>query len=120
MANYASTGGDLFAYGGETNPGMTGMMKARMALANEFGNKAAQRMISPSPKTGMTPDGIGTHYMSSIDNYAVPLLQDFGGKNLQYIQNPIPNPKEDIRFDRPEDAQYFAEHYKDIAPMMKS
>ena len=115
-------GGQLnkMSNGGKLNAGMTGMMKARMALANEFGNNAARRMVSPNPKTGMTPEGIGTHYMSSVDNYAVPLLQDTGGSSLELMDNPKYNPKEDIRFDRPEDAQYFAEHYKEIAPMMKN
>jgi hypothetical protein len=98
----------------------TGMMKARMALANEFGNNSAKRMVSPNPKTGMTPDGIGTHYMASMGNDAVPLLQDTGKEQLEFIQNPKYNPKEDIRFDSPQDAQYFAQHYKKIAPMMKS
>lgn len=102
------------------NIGMTGMMKARMALANEFGNNAAKRMVSSNPKTGMTPEGIGTHYMTSIDNYAVPLLQDLGQKSLTYVKNPTFNPKEDIKFERPEDAEYFAKNYKDVAPMMKS
>lgn len=99
------------------NAGMIGMMKARMAYANEFGNPAAKRMVSPNPKTGMTPEGIGTHYMGAADNYAVPKLQDRGNSLLDYMEHPAPGP-EDIRFESNEDADYFAEHYKDIAPMM--
>jgi hypothetical protein len=98
---------------------MTGMMKARLAYANEFGNPAAKRMVSANPKTGMTPEGEGTHYMATFDNYAVPLLQDKGGKNLVYNNNPLPS-NEDMRFNSEEDAQYFTEHYKEIAPMMRS
>jgi hypothetical protein len=97
---------------------MNAMMKARMAIENEFGNPAAQRMVSPNPKTGLNPEGVGTHYMTSMDEYAVPLLQDKGGKELEYNENPRPS-KEDIRFRTPEEAQYFAKHYKDVAPMMK-
>ena len=102
---------------GNSKPGMTGMMKARMAIANEFGSNSAKRMVSPNPKTGMTPYGVGTHFMSSVDNYAVPLLRDTGKDNLEFFRNPSYDPKEDIRFDREEDARYFAEHYKEIAPM---
>jgi hypothetical protein len=99
--------------------GNRGMMKARMALDAHFGNPSAQRMVSPNPKTGMTPEGIGTHYMASMGNYAVPLLQDKGGNDLEYNYNPAPS-REDMRFESPENAQYFAENYKNIAPMMRS
>jgi len=100
--------------------GNRGMMKARMALDAHFGNPSAQRMVSPNPKIGMTPEGEGTHYMVSMDNYAVPLLQDKGGEQLEYNDNPPPS-REDMRFEFPENAQYFAdEHYKEIAPMMRN
>jgi len=105
---------DQFADGGKT-----GMMKARMALDAHFGNPAAKRMVSANPKTGMTPEGIGTHYMTSMGNYAVPLLQDFGDANLRLVDGMTPS-KEDMRFESPEDAEYFAQHYKEIAPMMKN
>ena len=125
-----SGGGDLFAYGGNTYPdgGMTGMMKARMALANEFGNKSAQRMVSPnlqtytfngSENTNEPIGQLGTHYMGSYDNIARPSIQDINGK-LEFTGFPSSRSNEDIRFDRPEDAEYFAEHYKEIAPMMKN
>lgn len=116
-----NTGRKEFANGGirieDPNPGMTGMMKARIALDSHFGNPAAQRMTSPNPKTGMTPEGLGTHYMASMDEYAVPLLQDKGGKNLEYNENPNPS-SEDMKFNSAEDAEYFAKHYKEVAPMM--
>lgn len=111
------------AEGGEidkkNNEGKIGMMKARMALDAHFGNPAAKRMVSANPKTGMTPEGIGTHYMTSMGNYAVPLLQDFGDVNLRLVDGMTPS-KEDMRFESPEDAEYFAKHYKEIAPMMKN
>ena len=99
--------------------GNRGMMKARMALDAHFENPSAQRMVSPNPKTGMTPEGVGTHYMVTMDNYAVPLLQDKGGINLEYNDNPLPS-KEDMQFRTPEEAKYFAENYKNIAPMMRN
>ena len=101
----------------DSNSGMTGMMKARIALDSHFGNTAAQRMTSPNPKTGMTPEGLGTHYMGSYGEYAVPLLQDTGKKNLEYIEKPTKE-GEKMKFESSEDAKYFAEHYKEVAPMM--
>jgi hypothetical protein len=95
---------------------MRGMMKSKIGMGNAFGNPAIKRMSQAMPKTGMTPEGIGTHYMGSMDNYAVPLLQDFGGDELKLV-NPNTRSKEAIRFNSPEEAQYFAEHYKDVAPM---
>jgi len=103
----------------DRSTGMTGMMKSKIATEAHYGNPSALRMVSPNPKTGMTPEGIGTHYMTSFDNYAVPLLQDKGGKNLEYIENPSIS-KEDIRFNSPEEAEYFAKHYKEVAPMMRN
>jgi len=99
---------------------MNAMMKARMATLAELGNPSAQRMVSPNPKTYDFGNGnFGTHYMSSIDNYAVPLLQDKGGNELEYNENPEPS-NEDMRFETPEEANYFAEHYKEVAPMMNN
>jgi hypothetical protein len=95
---------------------MRGMMKSKIGMGNAFGNPAIKRMSQAMPKTGMTPEGIGTHYMGSMDNYAVPLLQDFGGDELRLV-NPNTRSREAIRFNSPEEAQYFAEHYKDVAPM---
>lgn len=119
-----------FADGGDTNPGMTGMMKARMALANEFGNKAAERMVSPNPNTYVftgkenTPTNekagnIGTHYIGSYGNIVRPSIQEINGK-MEYTGFPSERTNEDIKFETPEDAEYFAEHYKEIAPMMNS
>ena len=112
---------------------LVGMMKARMAMASQFGNTSAQRMTSVSPKTyqftgneqingeyiGVPKGEVGTHFMSSMDNYAVPFIQERDG-NMQFISNPSYKDSEAIKFDRPYDAEYFAEHYKDVAPMMQS
>jgi len=94
---------------------MDGMSRGRMAIAAELGNPAAKRMLSPNPKTGMTPEGEGTHYMASMGKYAVPLLQDKGGPELEYNENPKPS-SEDIKFNTPEEAEYFAENYKKHVP----
>ena len=118
MVNDYNTSYQKFGDGGKSN-GMTGLMKSKIATEAHYGNPAALRMVSPNPKTGMTPEGIGTHYMTSFDNYAVPLLQDFGDPKLRLVDGMTPS-KEDIRFNSPEEAQYFAEHYKEVAPMMRN
>jgi hypothetical protein len=91
------------------------MMKARLAYANEFGNPAAQRIIVAPDQPYDFGDGYtGTHYMSSINNYAVPQIQDENGQLVLGDYGPESN--EAIRFDNPDDAQYFAEHYKEVSP----
>jgi hypothetical protein len=106
----------VYQDGGEVNPAMIGMMKSKIGMGNAFNHPAIKRMSQAMPKTGMTPEGIGTHYMSSVDNYAVPLLQDFGEEELTLV-DPDSRSREAIRFNSPEEAQYFAEHYKEVAPM---
>ena len=118
--------------GGTTDPAMIGMMKARMATSAEFGNTGSKRMTSYNPQTytfngtEQRADGsyvnageTGTHFMGSMDNYAVPHIQNVNGK-MTYMPNANSTSSEAIRFDRPQDAEYFAEHYKDIAPMMQN
>ena len=107
----------IYQDGGNVDPvAMRGMMKSKIGMGNALGHPAIKRMSQAQPKTGMTPEGIGTHYMSSVDNYAVPLLQDLGEEQLTLI-DPDSRSKEAIRFNSPEEAQYFAENYKDVAPM---
>ena len=114
-------------------PNYTGMMKARMALASEFGNPTARRMTQMDAK-GYTftgdegtdePKGEqGNVYVSSYDNYVTPSIQESNGK-LEFVKNPWSKEnrqqsrEQSIKFERPQDAQYFGEHYKEIAPMMK-
>lgn len=103
-----------FRDGGNTN-GMTGMMKARLAYANEFGNPAAERMINLPDNPYQFDNGdTGTHYMASMDNYAVPQIQDENG--VLQLGDYGPESNEAIRFDSDEDANYFAENYKDVSP----
>lgn len=106
--------------------GMTSMMKARLALADHFGNPTARRMTYRDTREYQFPNGDrGNVFVSSYDNYVTPHIQDVNGK-LTYIENPWEGEEntkrslqQSIKFDRPEDAIYFGKHYKDIAPMMK-
>jgi hypothetical protein len=92
-----------------------GMMKARIAYANEFGNPAAKRMIvAPDQPYDFGNGMIGTHYMASMDDYSVPQIQDVNGQLV--LGDYGPDSAEAIKFDNPEDAQYFAAHYKDVSP----
>lgn len=92
-----------------------GMMKARLAYAQMHGNPAAQRMVVAPDQPYVFDDGnTGTHFMASMDNYAVPLIQDVNGQLM--LDDFGPESAEAIRFDNPEDAMYFAENYKQITP----
>jgi hypothetical protein len=100
--------------GGEQD-GMNAMMKARLAYANEFGNPAAKRMINLPDNPYQFDNGdTGTHYMASMDNYAVPQIQDENGQLMLGDYGPESN--EAMRFESDEDANYFAKHYKDVSP----
>lgn len=124
--------GAPFQEGGNTSdPGMDAMMKARFAYAHMHGNPAAQRMTYPvdnpyiftgtEPYTNPNMAGeFGTHYMFSQDNYAVPTIQQDEYGNLIYNPEANYTNPEAIQFDRPEDAEYFAEYYKQIAPGMQT
>jgi hypothetical protein len=125
---YASQPGNYFKDGGPVNtsgprvdstPALSdSAMKAKIAYEAAMGNKAAQRMLSLDPKTYDFGNGdYGTHYMSSIDNYAVPELQDKGEPQLANVGAFPPPSNEDFRFQTPEEADYFATHYKEISPM---
>jgi predicted chitinase len=91
---------------------MDGMMKSKLAYANEFGNPAAKRMVAPTDQPYNFDNGnTGTHFMSSMDNYAVPQIQNENGQ-LQ-LGNYGPQSNEAIRFDNNQDAEHFARGYKD-------
>lgn len=100
---------------GGNKDAMTGMMKARLAYANEFGNPAAKRMINLPDNPYQFDNGdTGTHYMASMDNYAIPQIQDENG--VLQLGDYGPESNEAIRFDSDEDANYFAENYKNVSP----
>jgi hypothetical protein len=103
-----------FQEGGEQEA-MNAMMKARLAYANEFGNPSAQRMINiPDQPYEFDNGDTGTHYMASMDNYVVPQIQSVNG--VLQIGDYGPESTEAMRFDSDEDANYFAENYKDVSP----
>jgi hypothetical protein len=107
--------GLVHAQNGGNKDGMTGMMKARLAYANEFGNPAAKRMINLPDNPYQFDNGdTGSHYMASYDNYAVPQIQDENG--VLQLGDYGPESNEAIRFDSDEDADYFAENYKNVSP----
>ena len=94
---------------------VTGMMKSKLAYANEFGNPAAKRMIvAPDNPYNFRNGMTGTHYMSSMDDYAVPQIQNQNGQLMLGDYGPESN--EAMRFNNPAEAQYFAEHYKQVSP----
>jgi hypothetical protein len=111
---------------------MTGMMKARMATDAEFGNLAAKRMTSLYPKeytfTGdemfydekvdVPAGATGTHYTTGDGNVMFPIIQEGQDGNLFFNRYANPYNKEAMRFESPQDASYFGENYKNIAPMM--
>lgn len=112
---------------------MRGMMKARMAIDSELGrNPSAKRMTSISPKKyTFTGDEIfynerenipagetGTHYMTGDNNIAFPIIQEGQDGNLFFNRYASPYDREAMRFETPEEAEYFGMNYKSIAPMM--
>ena len=107
--------------GAKPGPRVPEMSDAEMSLkiiqeANA-GNPAARRMRSDYGQRMFLPGETNpsTHYMASFDNYAVPTVQeDYIGGPLSYNPNPAPS-KADFRFDTPEQANYFAENYKNAS-----
>jgi hypothetical protein len=99
----------------EINNANAAMMKARLAYAHMHGNPAAQRMIVAPDQPYQFEDGnTGTHYMASMDNYAVPQIQNVDGQLM--LGDYSPESAEAMKFDNPEDAQYFAKNYKTVSP----
>jgi len=111
----------------------SGMMKSRMATSDAMGNPDTHRMVQNYPQqytfTGREqipqqfehpPKGaIGSHYMGSYGNYAIPSIQK-SGDSLRFNPKPRPSDKGAIKFNNEDDAEYFGEHYKQVAPMMRN
>jgi hypothetical protein len=99
----------------EVDAANNAMMKARLAYAQMHGNPAAQRMVvAPDQPYDFGDGNTGTHYMASMDEYAVPQIQDVDGQLM--LGDYGPESAEAMRFDNPEDAMYFAENYKEVSP----
>lgn len=126
-----------FEDGGSTKdntPGMAGMMKATLATAAHFGNPTARRMTNYDTRSYTWPnkyieDGIfikpkkGNVYVASYDNLVTPQIQDTGNgltfvNNVWSPENEQRSYSQSLKFNNEEDARYFGEHYKEIAPMM--
>ena len=109
-----------YQYGGPKTggPRVSALSDAEMSLkiikeANA-GNPAARRMRADYGQRTVLKGETdpSTHFMASIDKYAVPLVQeDYIGGPLNYNENPAPS-KADFKFDTPEQAEYFAKNYK--------
>jgi hypothetical protein len=103
----------------EIDAGNNAMMKARLAYAYMHGNPAAQRMVVAPDQPYDFGNGMsGTHYMASMDDYAVPQIQEQNG--ALELGDYSPDSNEAIRFDKPEDAEYFAENYKQVSPAFEA
>jgi len=94
--------------------------KSTIARENAFGNDAAKRMVKPTINPYDFGNGdFGTHYMSSMGNYAVPSIQKGADGNLFMNENASPYDKEAIRFNNDDEAEWFAKNYKSISPAFK-
>ena len=115
---------------------MTAMMKSKIAYGDAFRNPTAMRMTNRDPRSytfssedemngGELAGSRGNIYAGSYGDMVVPGIQDVNGK-LKYVAEPFSGEnvkrtmQQSMRFDNPEDAQYFGENYKEVAPMMSS
>jgi len=113
---------------------MTGLMKSKIAYADAFNNPTGARMTNRDPRSytftkrdeesGGAPEGSqGNVYMGSYGEFTAPQIQDVNGK-LKFIAEPFSpenaarSEAQSIKFNSPDEAQYFGEHYKEVAPMM--
>lgn len=130
-------GGSIILDKQESQPNkeaMTAMMKSKIAYGDAFRNPTAMRMTNRDPRSytftsedemnGGEPAGSrGNVYVGSYGNRIVPGIQDVNGQ-LKYIAEPFDDKnikrtmQQSMQFDSPEDAEYFGEHYKEVAPMM--
>jgi hypothetical protein len=94
--------------------------KSTIARENAFGNDAAKRMVKPTINPYDFGNGdFGTHYMSSMGNYAVPSIQKGADGNLFMNENASPYDKEAIRFNYDNEAEWFAKNYKSVSPALR-
>ena len=92
-------------------------MSLKILQEANAGNPAARRMRSDTGQQMFLPGETdpSTHYMASMDNYAVPLVQEeYIGGPLNYNDNPPPS-SSDFKFDSDDKANYFAKKYKNAS-----
>lgn len=113
--------------------GLQGLMKSTLAnQATLFNNPTAKRILGYDNRqyvfkpNEISEDGgeVGNVYLSSYDEYVSPGIQEDENHNLHYV--PSKNMwddahenntlKQSFKFRNPEEAEYFAEHYKEVSP----
>ena len=88
---------------GLSEDAMDGMMKARIAYEVMHGNPAAERLVTPRDDYyNFSSGNKGSHFMESMDNYAVPQIQDEDGELILGDYDSYSN--EAMRFDSEKDA----------------
>ena len=113
--------------------GLQGLMKS--TLANQailFNNPTAKRILGYDNRqyvfkpNEISKDGgeVGNVYLGSYGEYVSPGIQEDENHNLHYV--PSENMwddahenntlKQSFKFRNPEEAEYFAEHYKEVSP----
>lgn len=104
-------------------------MYLKMLLSEMRGNSTARRILNKDKRrlTFNTPpykQQTGNVYVSSYGNLVTPQIQERNG-HLTFIndvwspENDYPSYQQSLKFSTPEEARYFAENYKKIAPMMQ-
>jgi len=94
---------------------------------DEYGNMQkmhpGQEYYYPGSQVKETPaegaGAYGSHYISNKGNYVFPNLQDNGEGILKFIPNAASSDREAMRFENPDEADYFAKNYKKVALMTK-
>ena len=115
------------------NVGLQGLMKS--TLANQailFNNPTAKRILGYDNRqyvfkpNEISEEGgeVGNVYLGSYGEYVSPGIQEDENHNLHYV--PSENMQDDahvnntlkqsFKFRNPEEADYFAEHYKEVSP----
>lgn len=115
------------------NVGLQGLMKSTLAnQATLFNNPTAKRILGYDNRqyvfkpNEISEDGgeVGNVYLGSYGEYVSPGIQEDENHNLHYV--PSENMwddahenntlKQSFKLRNPEEAEYFAEHYKEVSP----
>lgn len=104
-------------------------MYLKMLLHDMQGNPTASRMLNKDKRRltfNLPPykPQTGNVYVTSYGNLVTPQIQDRNGQltfidNVWSSENDHPSYQQSLKFSSPEEAQYFAENYKKVAPMMQ-
>lgn len=111
----------------QLSPVDVGMIKAKIALNDAFGNKTAQRIVNRdprlyafhehiAPKDPETGKVIGSVYGRVDGNVVSPAIKDVNGQ-LAYVEDFYALPDQNIYFNSPRDAEIFNQNYWQYAPM---